>query len=286
MKKILLTILKIGVSGAAIYWVLSNVDIYEIFTYVMSADYVYLCMALMAYIISQVISAERINVLYRTIPLKMPFVEVVRLYWLGMFYNFFLPGGVGGDGYKVYYLKKHYECGVKRVVSLLLSDRVSGLVAIVIYILFLTSTLVSDLPIICQDYVWIGIPFAVLGYYAVVYVICRSTLGESWKVLAYSMVIQGLQMFAAMFIALGLGCDAAHLSNYVFLFFISSIASAIPISIAGIGLREATFAIGSQYLSVDDGLAVALSIVFYFTSLVASMPGITYMLKPEWIKKH
>lgn len=250
------------------------------------ADCTYMLLALLAYVISQVISAERINVLYRTVPLNLSFGENLRLYWLGMFYNFFLPGGVGGDGYKVYYLKKNYECKVKRVVALLLSDRVSGLVAIVVYILVLLSIFVSELPLPYQEYGWVVIPFAVAGYYIVVYIICKSAVRQSCLVLLYSMVIQGLQMGAAVLIANGLGCEVCNLPNYVFLFFVSSIASAIPVSIGGIGLREATFALGSQYLSVDDGQAVALSILFYLTSLVASLPGIAYMLKPEWIKNH
>lgn len=286
MKKAIQTILKILVSGAAIWWVLSKVDVHEVISYVAEADYTYLLLALLAYVISQVFSAERINLLYKTVPLRLSFGENLKLYWLGMFYNFFLPGGVGGDGYKVYYLKKNYECKVKRVVALLLSDRVSGLVAIVIYILILLSIFISDLPIPYQDYGWVMIPFAVAGYYAVVYFICKSAIGQSWLVLLYSMVIQGLQMGAAILIANGIGCEVCRMPDYVFLFFISSIASAIPVSIGGVGLREATFAFGSQYLNVDDGQAVALSIVFYLTSLVASLPGIAYMLKPEWIKKH
>ncbi len=281
-----MTILKILISGAIIWWVLSKVDVHDILSYMAEVDYTFLLFALLTYIISQIFSAERINVLYRTIPLELSFGENLRLYWLGMFYNFFLPGGVGGDGYKVYYLKKHYDCRVKNVVSLLLSDRVSGLVAILIYILFLLSVFVSDMPIPLQSYAWMFIPFAIIGYYIMVYILCKKTLGQSWKVISYSIFIQGLQMLTAILIAIGLGCTSANLPNYVFLFFMSSIASAVPISISGIGLREATFAIGSQYLNVDDGLAVALSIVFYLTSLVASVPGIVYMMKPEWIKKH
>ena len=30
--------------------------------------------------------------------------ESLKLYYKGMFYNIMLPGGIGGDGYKGYYL--------------------------------------------------------------------------------------------------------------------------------------------------------------------------------------
>ncbi len=39
-----------------------------------------------------------------------------------MFYNLFLPGGIGGDAYKGYVLKKKYEVKTKSVVSILVLD--------------------------------------------------------------------------------------------------------------------------------------------------------------------
>ena len=194
---------------------------------------------------------------------------------------------MGGDVYKVYYLKKNYECSVKNVLALLLSDRISGLVAIVIYLLVLVSMIIAEISIIpFQEYLWVLIPFAAAGYYGVVYYLCRSTIRQLWRVILFSLLIQGLQMAAAILIVVSLGGQVENLQNYIFWFFMSSIASAIPISVGGIGLREATFVLGSQYLNVDNGMSVAFSAVFYMTSLVASLPGLTYVLRPEWIKKH
>lgn len=287
MKNALKTVLKVAVSVAAIWWVLSKVDIHEVVSYVAESNVGLLLMALLVYIISQVFSAERNNVLYKTVPLNLGRWENIKLYWLGMVYNFILPGGVGGDVYKVYYLKKNYECSVKNVLALLLSDRISGLVAIVIYLLVLVSMIIAEISIIpFQEYLWVLIPFAVAGYYGVVYYLCRSTIRQLWRVILFSLLIQGLQMAAAIMIVVSLGGQVENLQNYIFWFFMSSIASAIPISVGGIGLREATFVLGSQYLNVDNGMSVAFSAVFYMTSLVASLPGLTYVLRPEWIKKH
>ncbi|MCQ2235407.1 MAG: flippase-like domain-containing protein [Bacteroidales bacterium] len=287
MKNALKTVLKVAVSVAAIWWVLSKVDIHEVVSYVAESSFGLLLMALLVYIISQVFSAERNNVLYKTVPLNLGRWENVKLYWLGMVYNFILPGGVGGDVYKVYYLKKNYECSVKNIVALLLSDRISGLVAIVIYLLVLVSMIIAEISIMpFQEYLWVLIPFAVAGYYVVVYYLCRNTIRQLWKVILFSLLIQGLQMVAAILIVVSLGGQVENLQNYIFWFCMSSIASAIPISVGGIGSREATFVLGSQYLNVDNGMSVAFSAVFYMTSLVASLPGLTYVLRPEWIKKH
>ena len=61
--------------------------------------------------------------------------ENIKLYWLGLFYNLFLPGGVGGDGFKVYLLGKYKKSNLKTVIGAILSDRVSGLSIIVILLL-------------------------------------------------------------------------------------------------------------------------------------------------------
>jgi len=54
----------------------------------------------------------------------------LQLYFLGMFYNLFLPGGIGGDGYKVYYLHKHLSAPLKKSILALVLDRVTGLIAL------------------------------------------------------------------------------------------------------------------------------------------------------------
>ena len=71
--------------------------------------------------------------------------------------------------------------------------------------------------------------------------------------------------------------------DYLFLFLASSIASAIPITLGGIGARELAFVFGSELLGVNQEIAVALSLLFYTTSLISSFPGIYYAIRPKRI---
>ena len=50
-----------------------------------------------------------------------------------MFYNLFLPGGIGGDAYKGFVIQRKFKVKTKKVVGALLLDRLSGMLLIIIY---------------------------------------------------------------------------------------------------------------------------------------------------------
>lgn len=51
----------------------------------------------------------------------------MKLYWLGMFYNLFLPGSISGDAYKIVILKRRYNAPYKKTSAAVLLDRFNGL---------------------------------------------------------------------------------------------------------------------------------------------------------------
>lgn len=283
-KKILKIVLKALFSIAAILFVFSKIDINQVLSVISHASIPFLIGAIFIYVGSQVLSAMRVNTMIATLPLPLGTLMNIRLYWLGMFYNFFLPGGVGGDGYKVYYLNKHYKQPAKSLIFILLGDRLSGMAAIIIYLLLFASFFIEKLNLPLREYYFLLIPFVLLGYYLFLYFTKRSACKAFWRVLSFSMVIQGLQMCTATFILLALHGEIDDTESYMFLFLISSIASAIPISVAGVGIREFVFVYGSAILGTDPAIAVSLSILFYLSSLISALPGIAYVFRPSLIE--
>ncbi len=284
IKNILKLILKIGVSAAAIALVFSKIDIHATFSTIATAQWQWLLVALLVYATSQALSAIRINTVFATLPLQVATFVNMRLYWLGMFYNFFLPGGVGGDGYKIYYLHRKYQQPVKQLFSAIVADRLSGLVAICSYMIAFISVLGSYIGIEYSYCFGVLIPLAIGGYFVYLRFFARYALSAKWHILGCSVVVQGLQMLAAILILLSLG-ESANIIEYMFLFFASSIASAIPVSMGGIGLRELTFVLGSQYFNTNEHIAVSLSILFYAVSLLSSLPGAIFALRTSLIEK-
>ena len=96
---------------------------------------------LIAFAISQVFVGFRWWLLLRTQSIFINFGAAVRLNFLGLFYNNFLPGSVGGDVLRAWYVTKHTDKRFEAALSVFV-DRVIGLlttliIAVFFYVLFL-----------------------------------------------------------------------------------------------------------------------------------------------------
>lgn len=294
---------KVILSAVALYYVFSKIDLTQTIKAIMGINVWFLALSIIIYGISQVISAFRLNAFYKYVPVSIKSITNIKLYWLGMFYNLFLPGGVGGDGYKVFLINKYYKTSVKKLIGTVFADRLSGLSVILIYLCALVyfidydltkvDTPLNGIKLINNILHWITpflnyfiilIPFIVIGYYLYLRLFSKHLAGAIWKVFVLSIIIQGLQMISAIIILKSMGTELGGMQDdYLFLFLLSSIMSAIPISLGGLGLREVTFMFGSQYLGLNQDHAVALSIIFYTISLFVSIFGGYYAYNTNFV---
>jgi len=284
IKAFIKLLLKIIISGFALYYVFSHINLVDISETVKNSNPYYLIAALFTYIISQLTSAIRLKVLFKYIPIKISHLENIKLYWLGLFYNLFLPGGVGGDGFKVYLIGKHYKADIKKTIGAILSDRVSGLSIIVILLLFFIPFIDYHIPL--KSYAWILTPFVALAFYLFLYIFNRSLTPAYLPTIIWASLAQTLQMIAAILILNSFDTNTSQMYNaYLFLFFLSAIAGSVPITLGGIGAREVVFMWGAQYLGVNENSAIALSLLFYTASAITALPGLIFTLKPSKILK-
>src|SRR4029078_11243088 len=140
MKKILITALQIAVTVGMLIWVFPDRDHRaKMAEALRTADYRWVGAGILAYILVEVFAAFRWQILLRVQKIRLSFPRVAGLFFIGMFYNQFLPGGTGGDIIKSYLLLK--ETPDKKAGALLavVFDRLIGLVALVA----ITVTLVS-----------------------------------------------------------------------------------------------------------------------------------------------
>lgn len=99
--------------------------------------------ALGIFTLGQIIVALRWWLLLRTQSIFINFSAAVRLHFLGLFYNNFMPGSVGGDLIRAWYVTKHTEKGFEAALSVFV-DRVIGflstlIIAVFFYLLFLRA---------------------------------------------------------------------------------------------------------------------------------------------------
>ena len=286
-KRLLKTILKFSITAAALFFVIRKIDVSDIIQLYSQSKPFYIFLALLLFALSKLVSAYRLNIYFRAIGLQLEEKSNIKLYLLGMFYNLFLPGGIGGDGYKIYLLQKQFQTGTKKIFGAVLTDRISGMAALVVLALFGASFLhvesvnaftVYNLQFTIYNLVFLLAPLVFLAYYLFIKYLYPYFLKINMLTFGYAFVVQLLQVACAWSLLLALGETENHLA-YLVIFLVSSAIAVLPISVGGVGVRELTFLYGSQLLNVDMNVAVGISFLFYLITAVVSLSGIYYVFR-------
>src|SRR5205823_1998164 len=320
MKKILLTLFQIAVTVALLIWVFHDPNQRaKMAEALRTADYRWVGAGILSYVLVEVFAAFRWQILLRVQKIRLSFPRVAGLFFIGMFYNQFLPGGTGGDIIKSYLLLKETPDHKAGALLAVVFDRFIGLVALVA----ITVTLVGlRFDLLAQThetrrYLWILLIL----------------LGVSVASLAASFLISGFNLFhllphkfpgrdklieiaaayhlyAHHWVATSAAFCAslvAHLATFTtFLcaafalradvlvtnFFavmpIERTISALPISFAGVGLREKVLqTMLHQVCGVTEGVAVLIGSLSFLIMVLCCLPGgiVYFFYKPSGVAK-
>jgi hypothetical protein len=278
-KKLLKAIIKVLVTGIALWFVFQLIDI-KVFLFTISETNVfYYILAFLSFNISKIVSSIRLQRFYRCIGLNLTQKFNLKLYYVGMFYNLFLPGSIGGDGYKVYLLKNQSEHTVKDLISATLMDRISG---VSILLSFSCLLLIGIIPSLLPGYVFMCSLGAIIGsfvviglYYVFLKLLLPAFLDGFFHTTWLSLIVQAGQLITAYLLLLALNVDS-HFWEYLFLFMLSSIAAVLPFTIGGVGSREFVFILGYQFLSTDKDISVAFTMMFFTVLAFSALIGILF----------
>ncbi|WP_047447277.1 lysylphosphatidylglycerol synthase transmembrane domain-containing protein [Alistipes sp. ZOR0009] len=279
--RVLTAAAKIAISGGAVWFVLSKVDGRELIGAFRNVCWWMLILSAVLFVESKVVSAYRLQVYFRNVDVAITPSTNLRLYWLGMFYNLFLPGGIGGDGYKVWLLHRQAGYSVKRTAAAVLLDRVNGMLAIVLLALLL-ALFIPELG-------WyryaaaLLLPLSVLLYSYLVAKLFPSFYTSIRATTLLSFAVQLLQVLSVLLIIGAIGITSFYL-ELVLVFLISSAVAVLPFTIGGVGAREVVFLYGSTILGLDSSLSVAISFIFFTITAVVSLGGVYYSIAKISIK--
>lgn len=276
-KKLLTTIIKFGLTAIALYFVFQKIEFSNVLAIYKQSNVAYLILALLFFIASKVLSAFRLQFFLKQAGVVISNWLNIKLYVLGMFYNLFLPGGISGDGYKIYVLQKNYKTSTGKLFGAVLTDRISGMSALAILALIIFSF--HTVPVPWHTFGFILVPMVLLGLYFFMKWFYRYFLPVYSVTLFFSIGVQLLQLLCAWMIVVALG-ETQQVWSYLLVFLISSIMAILPISIGGMGVRELTFLYGAKILGINADLAVSVSLMFYIITAVVSFIGIIYVVRP------
>ena len=264
---------KILISVILLYFVFQKIPFREVTKLWSNINFIYLLIASLLFLASQIISTKRLELYFKANDFHLSFRSNLELYFLGMFYNFFIPGGIGGDAYKVYLLNKNFGWSAKKITSSLFNDRLSGLLAICVLILGFSFNLLEAkfFPILFM--------LLVVGFFFTYFLTKKlfSTYTKVFfKAFSYSFLVQILQVIS--FISLLKSLDVTdNFTIYAVVFLASSVLSLI--SFAGIGVREMLFLQASKWFSFQPEISVSASLLFTMITAFFSLFGVIFQIR-------
>jgi uncharacterized membrane protein YbhN (UPF0104 family) len=273
-----LTALKIVVSAALLYFIFTKINFEDVAGILKRTNPFYLFVALLLFVVSKVLAAFRLNLYFNELKVLLTQKSNLKLYLLGMFYNLFLPGGIGGDAYKGYLINKNFEVETKKVVSVLVLDRLSGLLLLFVYACII-GTFINTYFLKGYEILF---GFAAIASIVIFWFLNKRLFGYAlpvfWKSFGYSALVQLAQLASVLCILKALSIQL-QTAAYLFIFLLSSIVSVLPITIGGIGSREVTFLYGAQFLGLDENTSVGISMTFFLITALVSLSGVVFHFK-------
>ena len=304
VKKRWFNILKIVVSaGLLIYLLVFQVDLGQLRQVLCRARWVYLMAALVLMIAGTALRAVRWQVLLQALDIAVPLPRLVHLYFVGAFFNIFLPTGLGGDAVKMAELARSTRRAPEAIGTTLV-DRATGLWVLFVLALLALPFSFTLLPQGWAPIIALGTLGGVIGGWAVMGTPLLPWLGGKvrlpgqeklerfyrsvsqlgyqalGKACAVSLIFDILLIAFNVLIAYGLNVDQPL---GIFLLFtpIISFSLALPTSVGGLGVREQTYVLLFGSLGVSGTAAAAMSLANYaLTNLVVGLiGGILYALE-------
>ncbi len=287
IKKALFFIFKLAISGLSLYLVFSKTDVRTVFSILKSIGPFYFLAASLLYILSIFVSSVRWKLL---LPDRFKVGRLFSLYMVGAFFSSFLPGVIGGDVVKAYYLNKDAK-KLSLTLASVFMDRYLGYVSLMILgaVAFPFSLRYLDhsvyrwaMPIIFISFIagsllffWLrlGKRFKTLAEFYDYFGSLKTRKDVMLKAVCLSLLVQVIGFSTVAMLARAMGEDIPLLLLYAFLPIIITLAT-IPISIAGVGVREGSFVVLLGMIGVRPEAATSLSLSWFFSSVVGSLPGL------------
>ena len=268
------TALKLLLTAAALWWVFAKVPLHAVAALLAQIAWPWLLAGVLFFNLSKILSSVRLNRYFHTAGVTLGEWHAVILYYIGMFYNLFLPGGIGGDGYKIYLVQKHRGSSTRMLLFATLLDRLSGLVPLVI--LGALFFLISDFRTLVPGLDWVA-ALAAVASIPLLFLIqkrfFRAFVPIFRQTLLYGFGVQLLQVVSAYALLRALHVET-QMTEMLFLFLLSSIVAVLPFTVGGVGARELVFLYGMRFTQSDPAMGVAFAMLFFLVTALSSLIGL------------
>lgn len=299
LRPVLALLGKIAVSAALLALLVHEIDLADAIDRFSRVSAVVLAAVLALLLAHTVLSASRWQGVIRAIGAAMTFRDVFGLTFIGAFFSQVLPSTIGGDVVRVYLAHRRGMPASAAIIGVVLERVLTLLGLVVVVVAALPWFLAVVEPAVGRPILIVAVLLA-LG--AVVGLGLLTNLHRVPAALSHLRAVRGLEAIAAgarslflsrtrlagplawtllahlnlvlcvYLLAKGLGLPLRPIDGLT-LVPLALLATSLPISIAGWGVREAVMVSALALVGVPGEGAFALSVIFGLLSTVAALPG-------------
>ncbi len=294
--------LKIALSVALFAYVVTKVSPTSLWRTLKPADPTLLAMAAGLFLLSNLIGSWLWARLLRAQGVPIPYTNAASYYFVGLFFNNFLPSNIGGDIARITDAAKHAE-HVSPVFSATLMDRLLGVLAITLltavtsvtvlsrfhfYALYWATLVVFGIALLVFASVFnrtalevLERPFRAIGARGIERSLSRimddlhgyrSQAGTLAIAFSAALLVQVSRILVHYVVGLSLGVRIAISYYFLFVPVLAALIS-LPISLNGLGVREGASVLLFQMAGLTRQESFAVPFLTYVLSVLLSLLG-------------
>jgi glycosyltransferase 2 family protein len=300
-------LLKLIITASLCYWLFSNIEFQTLRHSLERIGAFWIVAGVLLHMVVYLLGALRWWQLLTHTHTTTPFLKVFPSYYLGVFFNNFLPTGIGGDAVRILHLRIR-GISTKLLISATFIDRIIGITTVII--MGLCGLIISkkieveihSIAVLISLIAIVIIAMAILlsergiQFMKAMEKKYQSNLIIKWlfelMVVCYSYRSAKIRIFIA-FVISAVGQSLIVLVYYIIgsiltidlppsAYFIAIpavfLASSLPISIGGLGVREGTLVAIMITFGVNPQIAINLSLIYLIVFWLSSLPGSLVML--------
>jgi len=300
--KVPLLALKILLSVLLFAYVIAKVSPRHVWSTMRDANPGYLCLAAALFLFSGLVGSWLWGRLLRAQGVSIPYAKAASYYFVGLFFNNFLPSNVGGDITRISDASKHAD-RMSSVFSATLMERLIGVVAIGFLAVVASFAALSRLHLVAVAWTTLAVfllavalflsifhrgaleflerPFRAIGAVRIERALARmlddlhgfrTEKRALLEAFAASTVVQISRIYVHYLVGLALGVEISLSYYFLFVPVLAALVS-LPISLNGIGVREGAAVVLFGLAGLTKEQSFAIPFLTYVIAVAISLLG-------------
>lgn len=300
--KLVFLLLKLVITASLCFWLYTRIDFQTLKESLVRLGVLPIIIGVLLHVVVVFLSASRWWLLLTHTHTATPFSKAFPSYYLGVFFNNFLPTGFGGDTVRILHLRVR-GVNTKSLVSASVVDRAAGFATIFIVgiigvliseelripthtktaltVLFLAGLVMAAITLSNRSHRFLESlarkyrHARIRGWILDVILTCYSYRTAKYRILlamVISTIAQGLIILTYYLIGRGLGLEISF-TTYLVAIPAVFLAASLPVSIGGLGVREGTLVGLLVAAGANLPLAINLSLVYLMVLWISTLPG-------------